>query len=66
MQLCRAIQLRLWQKMMATMLVNQYLAFKYLTDKEMTLREFTNSFTLAMCATVVEGSDSAVAVSMCS
>ena len=31
-------------------LVNGYLAFKYITDKEMTLREFTNSIALAMCA----------------
>ena len=35
---------------MGMTLVNGYLAFKYITDKEMTLREFTNSIALAMCA----------------
>ena len=36
-------------------LVNGYLAFKYHTDKEMILREFTNGIALAMCAEAVEG-----------
>ncbi len=40
---------------MGMTLVNGYLAFKYLTDKEMTLLEFTNSVAQAMCAKVVEG-----------
>jgi hypothetical protein len=48
-------ELRLFQTVMGITLVNGYLAFKYLTDKEMTLREFTNSVALTMCAKVVEG-----------
>ncbi len=40
---------------MGMTLVNGYLAIKYLTDKEMTLREFTNRVVQAMCAKVVEG-----------
>ncbi len=36
-------------------LVNVYLAFKYLTDKEMTLLDFTNNVAQALCAKVVEG-----------
>jgi hypothetical protein len=36
-------------------LVNGYLAFKYITEEELTLREFTNSVALAMCAEVGEG-----------
>jgi hypothetical protein len=31
-------------------LVNGYLAFRYITDKEPCLREFTNSVVLAVCA----------------
>ncbi len=56
-----ALQLTLLQNVMATTLENGYLAFKYLTDKEISLQEFINSFALPMCATVVEGSDRAVA-----
>jgi hypothetical protein len=50
-------ELQLFQSVMSMTLVNGYLSFNYLTDKEMTLLEFTNSVALAMCATVVEGSD---------
>ncbi len=40
---------------MGMTLVNGYLAFKYITDKEMTFREFTNRVALDMCAKVVQG-----------
>ena len=43
-------ELRLFQTVMGMTLVNGYLAFKYITDKELTLREFTNRVALAMCA----------------
>jgi hypothetical protein len=45
--------------------VNGYLAFKHLTDKDMTLWEFTNSVALAMCTMVVdsEGSDGGMVAS---
>ena len=39
--------------------MNGYLAFKYCTDKELTLREFTYSVALGMCAKQVEEEDSA-------
>lgn len=48
---------------MGMTLVHGYLALKYLPDKEMTLREFTKSVALAMCAMVVEGNDMSVAAS---
>ena len=56
-------ELRLFQTVMGMTLVNGYLAFKYLTDQEMTLREFTNGVALAMCAKVVEGGGGAVSAS---
>jgi hypothetical protein len=46
---------------MGMTLVNGYLAFKYMTDQEMTLSEFTNCVALYMCAEVVEGEGGAVA-----
>ena len=45
---------RIFQTVMGMTLVNGYLAFKYITEKEPTLREFTNGVELAMCAKVVE------------
>jgi hypothetical protein len=36
-------------------LVNEYLAFRHITDKEPCLREFTDSIALAMCAKVDGG-----------
>ena len=39
-------EIRLLQTVMGMTLVNGYLAFKYITDKEMTLREYTNSIAL--------------------
>jgi hypothetical protein len=39
---------------MGMTLVNGYLAFKYITEEELTLLEFTNSVALAMCAEVGE------------
>jgi hypothetical protein len=35
-------------------LVNGYLAFKYITEQQPTLREFTNGVALAMCAKVMK------------
>jgi hypothetical protein len=52
MQLCRARQLRILQKMMATTLVNGHLASEYVIDKELRLQESTNSFALVLCAKV--------------
>ena len=48
-------EIRLLQIVMGMTLVNVYLAFKYIADKEMNLREFTNSITLAMCGRRWEG-----------
>ena len=33
-------------------IINGHLAFKYITDKELTFREFTQSVALALCAKV--------------
>jgi hypothetical protein len=55
MQLCRAGQLRLLQKSMVTKLVNEYLAFEYITDKKLHLQESSNSFAQALCAKVGGG-----------
>ena len=43
-------EIRLLQTVMGMTLVNEYPAVKYITDKETTLREFTNSIALALCA----------------
>ena len=45
---------------MGMTLVNGFLAFKFITDQELTLWEFTNGVALAMCAKVVEGGGGAV------
>ena len=55
-------ELRLFQTVMGMTLVNGYLAFRHITDREMTLLEFTNSVALAMCAKVVEGVGGVVGV----
>mmetsp|Transcript_28586 Transcript_28586/g.59768 ORF Transcript_28586/g.59768 Transcript_28586/m.59768 type:complete len:141 (+) Transcript_28586:1115-1537(+) len=45
------------------MLVNAYLAFKFLTPNRPTLREFTNVVAQAMCADEEEEADAAVSAS---
>ena len=47
-------------------LVNGYLAFKFITDKEPTLGDLTNTMALAMCAKVEEmGAGGVVAATRC-
>jgi hypothetical protein len=53
--------LRLFQTVMVMTLVNGYLAFRYIADKELTLLEFINSLALAICAKVEEEGGKAVA-----
>ena len=43
-------EMRLLQIVMDVTLLHGYLTFKYLLDKEITLREFSNTFALVMCA----------------
>jgi hypothetical protein len=48
-------ELRLLQTVMGMTLVNGYLAFKYITERNITLREFANGVALTMCAKEEEG-----------
>ena len=50
-------QLRLFQTVMGMVLVNGYLAYKFLTPHNPTLREFTNRVALAMCAVQEDGAE---------
>ena len=49
-------QFRIFQTIMGMTLVNGYLAHAFLTSKKLTLREYTNIVSLAMCAKV-DGDD---------
>ena len=57
-------ELRLFQTVMGMTLVNGYLAFKYISDKELTLQEFTNRAALALCAKEGEEGGGCVAAAM--
>lgn len=48
---------------MTMMLVNGYLAYKYVSEEEMTLVDITNRVAVAMCAKEVEEAGASVATS---